>query len=75
MLLAVPLPLSNPLLRWSVIRGLALARLGVLPWVALALTFPGSGCHVQAVLGKGDVMPACGLVGRVTGLTSRALAP
>ena len=73
--LALPLPRSNPLPRWSVIRDCALARLGVLPGAAPTLALPGPSCHVQAVLRKGDVVPARGLVGRVAGLASRALAP
>ena len=49
--------------------------MGVLPGATPALVLPGPGCHVQAGLGKGDVMPARGLVGCMTGLASRALAP
>ena len=40
-----------------------------------ALALPGSSCHVPAVIGKGDVVPTPGLVCRVAGLTSCALAP
>ena len=68
-MLALPLP------RWSVIRNRALARLGILPGAVPALTLPGLSCHVRVVLGKGDVLPARGLVGRVACLASRALAP
>ena len=32
---------------------------------APALALPGPGCHVQAVLGKGNIVPASGLVGGV----------
>ena len=48
----------------------ALVRLGVLPGAAAALALP-----VQAVLGKGDVVLARCLVGRMAGLSSHALAP
>ena len=57
------------------IRNRALARLGALPRVAPSLALPGPVCHVRAGLGKGDVVPARGLVGRVPGLESHSLAP
>ena len=53
----------------------ALARLGILSGAAPALALPGPGCLVWMVLGKGAVVPLRGLVGRVAGLASRALAP
>ena len=54
---------------------LILERLGALPGAAPTLALPGPPCHVTGSPGKGDVVPACGLVGRVPGLASRALAP
>ena len=60
--LALPLPWSTPLPRWSVIRDHALARLGAFPRAALALALPRPVYHMWAGLGKGDVMPARDLV-------------
>ena len=56
--LSLPLPWSTPLPQWSVIRVRALARLGALPRAAL----PELPFHVIGGLGKGDVVPAGGLV-------------
>ena len=52
----------------------ALARLGIFSGCR-SCSHSSPGCHVQAVLGKGDIVPARGLVGCGACLASRALAP
>ena len=53
----------------------AFARLGALLRAAPTLALPEPLFHVVGSLGKGDVVPTHGLVGRVPGLASRSLAP
>ena len=55
----------------SVERDLGWGSSGAAP----TLTLPGPPCHMTGSLGKGDVVPAHGLVGRVPGLASSTFAP
>ena len=64
-----------PLPQLSVICDCALARFGALPRAAPALALPKPPAHLVGSVGKGDVVPAHGLVGRMPSLVSRALAP
>ena len=74
-LLALTLSRLLPLPWSSEICDRTLARLGALLGAAPAVALPGPPFQVTGSPGKGDVKPACSLVGRVPGLESRALAP
>ena len=72
-MLALPLRRLTPLPRLSTISDCALARLGALQGGAVAIALPGPPCRIPRSPGKGNVVPARGLLGHVPGLGGRGL--